>query len=397
MQPSDVEEYTSIALRVYGGCCANAFSLESLMSQNAGLGSALTFFQLIYIAAQSLPSFILIDSKQFPPRISLKPRGVPLYLWLVCVMLLTGVSLLNNWAFAYRVPVSLQILIRSAGLGVAMCIGYLFSGKRYTRTQVFAVIVVTTGVILATYSRPSVKKTLPTPTVSSPSNMTNAFPTRTAVDQEDASLYLLGVSLLVVSLVLSGVLGTLQERIFATYGPHWRESVFYTHVLSIPFFIALGLLPEVQAGFRKSFLPIYIKDQGIYAPAAQALAILALNLLTQDMCVKGVNRLTTRMSSVSANLVLTGRKAASLCISVWWFDSKGWNRGMTVGAGLVFCGTVLYGLGTSSSTKSAAATSSAASSGVDTKPNPTTNGNGPDKGPLDVANREEDAEDKKNK
>lgn len=66
----------------------------------------------------------------------------------------------------------------------------------------------------------------PTPTVlSSP-------PTRTAQEvaqeKEDASLYLIGVGLLVVSLVLSGILGTLQERIFQTYGPHWRESVFYT-------------------------------------------------------------------------------------------------------------------------------------------------------------------------
>jgi UDP-xylose/UDP-N-acetylglucosamine transporter B4 len=51
------------------------------------------------------------------------------------------------------------------------------------------------------------------------------------------------------------------------------------------------------------------------------------------------------MSSVSANLVMTGRKAASLCLSVWWFDSKGWSRGMSVGAALVFCGTLLYGIG----------------------------------------------------
>lgn len=65
------------------------------------------------------------------------------------------------------------------------------------------------------------------------------------------------------------------------------------HILSIPFFVILGLLPEVRAGFQTSFLPLYIKDQGIYAPAASALAILLVNLLTQDMCVKGVNRLTT--------------------------------------------------------------------------------------------------------
>lgn len=136
MQRPDIDEYTSIALRVYGGCCANAFSFEygtitgakahnlnnvalcpsrSLISQNAALGSALTFCQFIFIAGQSLPSFLQVDASKFPPRLSLKPRAVPLYLWIGCVVLLTAVSLLNNWAFACRVPVSLQILVRSAG------------------------------------------------------------------------------------------------------------------------------------------------------------------------------------------------------------------------------------------------------------------------------------------
>ncbi len=77
-------------------------------------------------------------------------------LWLFQVVLLVSVSLLNNWAFGFRVPLAIQILIRSAGMDsqasrpldglymtyvvlglvVAMCIGYLFLQKRYTRMQV---------------------------------------------------------------------------------------------------------------------------------------------------------------------------------------------------------------------------------------------------------------------
>lgn len=64
-------------------------------------------------------------------------------------------------------------------------------------------------------------------------------------------------------------------------------------MLSIPFFVMLGLLPEVRSGFRTSFAPLYIQEQGINVAAARALAVLLVNLLTQDMCVKGVNRLTT--------------------------------------------------------------------------------------------------------
>ena len=48
-----------------------------------------------------------------------------------------------------------------------------------------------------------------------------------------------------------------------------------------------------------------------------------------------------RVSNVSTNLVLTTRKAISLCFSVWWFGN-GWNAQLGVGAGMVFLGSLLY-------------------------------------------------------
>lgn len=47
------------------------------------------------------------------------------------------------------------------------------------------------------------------------------------------------------------------------------------------------------------------------------------------------------VSSVSTNLVLTIRKAISLCFSVWWFGNQ-WNIEVGVGAGMVFLGSMLY-------------------------------------------------------
>ena len=44
---------------------------------------------------------------------------------------------------------------------------------------------------------------------------------------------------------------------------------------------------------------------------------------------------------MSTNLVLTTRKAISLCFSVWWFGN-GWNAQLGVGAGMVFLGSLLY-------------------------------------------------------
>ena len=50
---------------------------------------------------------------------------------------------------------------------------------------------------------------------------------------------------------------------------------------------------------------------------------------------------------MTTNLVLTARKALSLCISVWWFGNE-WDKKLAFGAGMVFLGTVLYTLSGSS-------------------------------------------------
>ena len=49
---------------------------------------------------------------------------------------------------------------------------------------------------------------------------------------------------------------------------------------------------------------------------------------------------------MSTNIVLTTRKAVSLCFSVWWFGN-GWNSQLGTGAGMVFLGSILYTIVTS--------------------------------------------------
>ena len=87
------------------------------------VGSALTFSQMSFIAVQALPSFITFRTKargwNWIPR--LKPRAIPLSTWLVQVLLFVFMSLLNNWAFAYRVPLTVQIVIRSSGKPFPSC------------------------------------------------------------------------------------------------------------------------------------------------------------------------------------------------------------------------------------------------------------------------------------
>jgi UDP-xylose/UDP-N-acetylglucosamine transporter B4 len=80
---------------------------------NFSSGSALTFSQMLFITVQSLPSFLNFSQHGYVPR--LKTRQVPLAQWALQVLVLISGSLLNNWAFAYNVPLTILIVFRSAG------------------------------------------------------------------------------------------------------------------------------------------------------------------------------------------------------------------------------------------------------------------------------------------
>ncbi|KAI0788817.1 UAA transporter [Abortiporus biennis] len=331
---------------VFGGCCTNVWAYEYLLKLDSRLGTTLTFSQMLFVTITSLPSFLTITwFFRIIPLPKLKPRQVPLTQWFLQVFVHTTGSLLNNWAFAFSVPLTVQIVFRSAGLAVSMLFGYLFLHRRYWFLQIASVSLVSLGVILATLSRPS-------------PNLTNSDD-----DDDDFENYTFGIGMLTVSLFLTGLLGILQERTYTKYGPCWKEGVFYTHFLSLPVFTLM--IPHVKYGYKSLALAtLKPTPTATASPSSSSLSslfllneiiiqyspywILAGNLLTQLICVSGVNQLTSRVSSVSTNIVLTTRKAISLCFSVWWFGNE-WNTELGVGASMVFVGSLLYTLVTSRS------------------------------------------------
>jgi UDP-xylose/UDP-N-acetylglucosamine transporter B4 len=202
---------------------------------------------MLFVTVLSLPSFITF-SKGILPR--LKPRQVPLSQWALQVTVLTTGSLLNNWAFAYNVPLTILIVFRSAGgcswlyfvtlpekaiwdCRVASvdatwlqrseetiffspsCELYEISAaclplNMFTLFQL-AIMLVTAGVTLVTLSKSS--------------GSTSSAKTLTA---EETTKYFIGIGMMSISLFCTGLLGLLQERTYTKYGPCWREGVFYT-------------------------------------------------------------------------------------------------------------------------------------------------------------------------
>lgn len=164
------------------------------------------------------------------------------------------------------------------------------------------------------------------------------------------------------------------------------------HALSLPMF--LFFIPQIKHGLHSlntyelpkspdfagsaSFVSARVAE---WIPVPLPYVILSANLLSQLVCVSGVNLLSSvrdfvslsflallalprtlfrslsplffgyltkppittqqRVSSVSTQVVLTTRKAISLCFSVWWFGN-GWNVQLGLGALMVFIGSFWY-------------------------------------------------------
>lgn len=92
-----------------------------------------------------------------------------------------------------------------------------------------AVAIVSSGVIIATLFRPRTESPITiTRDSGTATNYTSTIDAAAAASTVDPSRYTLGIAMLLASLVCTGIHGALQEHTYSTYGPHWRESIFYT-------------------------------------------------------------------------------------------------------------------------------------------------------------------------
>ncbi|KZT74481.1 UAA transporter, partial [Daedalea quercina L-15889] len=368
--------WLSILALIFGGCCSNALALEQLTTYHPHSGNLITFAQFLTITLVFLPRFIVLRHSPIP-HFALRKRRVPLAPYALQVLLFVSTSLLNNAAFAYAIPMSVHIIFRSGGLVASLLLNWLILKRRYNVTQVASVAVVSLGVILTTLSAATPKR--------SGSGSSKAGP--------DPSLYATGVGILTLALILSGLLGVIQDRTYAEYGrkdtpseaeakrnedaprprkeeeaPLWQEALFYLHFLSMPLFLFVrkdlqAQLRALSAGSKYALpLPNPVRSMVAVTFPRSALHVgdevlipeayipLFLNMLTQLLCVAGVHRLTARVSSLTVTLVLVVRKAVSLLISVLLFRGAGRVTGgkaalMWAGAVLVFAGTVGYSIG----------------------------------------------------
>lgn len=295
------------------------------------------------MALFTLPGFVSWDAGL--RGLFLARRAIPLRSWLAYTAFFMSVNMLNNWAFAYRISVPLHIILRSGGPVASMAVGYLFNGRRYTPGQVLAVILLTCGVCGAALADAQAQ-----------GRSVHVGPEAGT----SASSFITGIAILAVAMLLAAFQGVYVDRLYAVHGSsHWREALFYSHLLSLPFFIptygqlthqfgqmlASPPLLETTASesllFFLEHLPTAVLRALARAPSQ--IVYLVLNGLTQYACIRGVYLLAAKSSSLTVTIVLNIRKLVSLLLSIYLFGNR-LAPGVLLGAVLVFLGGALYGI-----------------------------------------------------
>ncbi|KAJ6035819.1 UDP-N-acetylglucosamine transporter yea4 [Penicillium herquei] len=342
-----------MASLIFGGCCANVFALEAIIKEQPTAGPLITFAQFIICALFTLPHFLSLSAG--PRSLFLSPRAIPLKSWVIYTSFFITVNMLNNWAFAYKISVPLHIILRSGGPVASIIVGYIFNGKRYSRGQIIAVMMLTAGVVAAALADAKAKG-------------------GDVVSSDSAAVMdtTIGFTILALAMILSAFQGIYADRLYATYGrDHWKEALFYSHTLSLPLFLTswsqlssqwsvVTSSPSLRDTFPNlsgsEYFPTFASSI-ISTLAAMAqkhdlhalldyipiqVAYLIMNALTQYLCIRGVHLLSAKSSSLTVTVVLNIRKLVSLLLSIYLFGNY-LGSGVLLGAVLVFLGGGLYG------------------------------------------------------
>jgi len=180
-----------------------------------------------------------------------------------------------------------------------------------------------------------------------------------------------GVLVLFAAQLISACMGIFVESTYATYGRHWRETLFYSHFLGC--FFSLAFLPALSSQLTRlssgpvttigvptllsNILPMRLFPTFFGADASAStstsggaaslhvptsLLLLLLNALTQVVCISGVNQLSAHTTAVTVTVVLNIRKLVSFLLSCIIFGNPV-DGLMGVGAVIVFASGALYG------------------------------------------------------
>lgn len=290
------------------------YFVESIAKEQPGSMNLMTFSTFLFISTEGL----IFTSKFFSVK-----NKIPLKGYLPTVVTFFLVSVINNQALNFHVPVPLHIIFRSGSLLASLLLTKLLQGKQYSLRKYLAVLSITLGIIICTMATAHIQKTDRKEPIE-------------AIEKHYRE-WLIGIAMLTTALLASAYLAICQETMYKTYGKHTKEAMFVIHGASLPFFAFMGEdIYKSAVAFSHSY-PVDIL--GFRVP--HMWAYLAATCFLQWVCINFVYQLNATVESLTVTMVVTLRKFLSLLISILWFRNP-FTLAHWFGAVLVFAGTIAF-------------------------------------------------------
>jgi len=319
--------WLAVAL-VFVGCCSNVVFLELLIKPHPGSGNIITFAQFVVVALEGF-----VNEMEW----GRKNNAIPLSYYGGLVVMFLSVNVLNNYALNFHIPLPLHMIFRSGSLIANLIMGILLLKKRYSTSKYLAVVCITIGICLATMA--SSKPSPVAPVNASATSEAGAEAVAVAV----IPLWerLVGIGMLTFALFASALMGIYQEKMYAQFGKHPHEALFFVHALSLPAFALMWTDISKHAALFQQSAPLNVPVLSRFFTVPSMWAWLLGNVVTQLTCIKGVYILSSEVSSLVCTLVVTLRKFLSLLFSIYYFENP-FSLYHWIGTSLVFGGTIVF-------------------------------------------------------
>ena len=188
---------------------------------------------------------IAVEGFIFTTKLGTVGPVVPFKSWITLVVMYFMVSVTNNYALSYHVPMPLHMIFRAGSLMANMLMGMVLLGRRYTTTKYMSVLMITIGIatctVMSATSRVSLKTGKAVFTEDGDKEAVEELLAALEAEQSERLKELMfGIGLLVFAMLLSARMGIYQEVLYSRHGKHAKEALFYTHALPLPGFLLLG-------------------------------------------------------------------------------------------------------------------------------------------------------------
>lgn len=323
-------------LMVFGGCMGAIVAMEVVLKADPKSGNLLTLTAVLMVLLQSLPGRIQARG--------LKPLAAPVASHAKFSALWVSMSVLANYAFAYKISVAIFTLIRSCNIIATVLLGYTVFGERFSAEQLLCVLAVTVGIFLASLGE---MKTLNTsgPTPAGCSALGTCAEITTPAPDGDVELatWAIGIAMLAFVQLLQGFLGHVQSSYYKTYkdlapkNELCDEFLFTSHVAAL--LPLLCLKDDIMTAARAAIASEPVPHLPFHLPC-QILWLL-VNNVSQTICLKGVFRTSATVTPLALTIILSVRKFLSVVVSIVLFSNP-WTVQHSVATVLIFGGAFSY-------------------------------------------------------